>query len=69
MAADKELITVRAMAEALGFSEETISRYIRENKSRRDYRYKLDESIKALQANVIGENTHPHETEPSKKLT
>lgn len=75
MAPNKELITAQALAEALDLSVETIWRYTRENKipfielGRRQYRYKLDEVIRALRGDIIQENTSSYETKPVKKLT
>jgi Uma2 family endonuclease/predicted DNA-binding transcriptional regulator AlpA len=75
MALDKQLITAQALAEALDLSVETIWRYTRENKipcvelGSRQYRYKLDDVIKALDGGIIRENTAPYETEPVDKLT
>jgi Uma2 family endonuclease/predicted DNA-binding transcriptional regulator AlpA len=75
MTANKELITAQALAEALDLSVETIWRYTREKKipfielGKRQYRYKLDEVIKALQGDTIGEKPSSYETKPVKKLT
>lgn len=75
MTIDKELITAQALAEALDLSVETIWRYTREDKipcvelGSRQYRYKLDDVIKALRGDVFRENTAPYETKPVKKLT
>lgn len=75
MAPEKELITAQALAKALDLSVETIWRYTRENKipfielGKRQYRYKLDEVIKALQGSTIGEESSYYETKPAKKLT
>jgi len=75
MAADKKLITAQALAEALALSVETIWRYTRENKipcvelGSRQYRYKLDEVIKALSVATVQENAAPYETKIAKKLT
>lgn len=75
MAQEKELITAQALADALDLSVETIWRYTRENKipfielGKRQYRYKLDEVIKALQGSTIGEESSYYETKPAKKLT
>ena len=73
MTVDKELITAQALAEALDLSVETIWRYTRENKipcvelGRRQYRYKVDEVIKALRATTIQEKAVPYETKTAKK--
>ncbi len=75
MAQEKELITAQALAEALDLSVETIWRYTRESKipyielGKRQYRYKLDEVIKALRGDTIGEDAFPYEAKPDKKLT
>ena len=75
MAADKELITAQALAEALDLSVETIWRYTRENKipcielGSRQYRYRLDVVIKALRSSAVQENSAAYETKPVKKLT
>lgn len=72
---EKELITAQALAEALDLSVETIWRYTRENKipcvelGSRQYRYKLDDVIKALGGDMVRENTILYETKPAKKLT
>lgn len=75
MAPDRELITAQALAEALDLSVETIWRYTRENRipfielGRRQYRYKLNEVIRALRGDIIGEDTSLYETKPFRKLT
>ena len=75
MAADKELITAQALAEVLDLSVETIWRYTRENKipcvelGSRQYRYRLDDVIKALGSSAVQENSAAYETKPVKKLT
>jgi Uma2 family endonuclease len=75
MAANKELITAQALAEALDLSVETVWRYTRENKipyvelGSRQYRYKLDEVIKALSGTTVQENAAKYATNPVKKLT
>lgn len=75
MAPDKELIPAQALAEALDLSVETIWRYTRENRipfielGKRQYRYKLNEVIRALRGNVIGEDNSLYETKPLEKLT
>ena len=62
MTINKELITAQALAEALDLSVETIWRYTRENKipyielGSRQYRYNLDDVIKALSGSTIKEN-------------
>lgn len=63
------------MAEVLQLSVETIWRYTRENRipcielGNRQYRYKMDDVIKALNSGSVQENASPYETEPAKKLT
>lgn len=75
MAPDKELITAQALAEALDLSVETVWRYTRESKipyvelGRRQYRYRLDEVIRALQGDTIQEKTSSYEAKPVKKLS
>lgn len=75
MTMNKELITAQALAETLDLSVETIWRYTRENKipyielGNRQYRYKLDDVIKALSGDVLREKTVPYETKPTRKLT
>lgn len=75
MAMNKELITAQALAETLDLSVETIWRYTRENKipcielGNRQYRYKLDDVIKALSGDVLREKPVQYETKPTKKLT
>ena len=75
MAPNKELMTAQALAEALDLSVETIWRYTRENRipfielGKRQYRYQLDEVIRALRGDIIQENTSSYETKPVKKLT
>ncbi len=72
---DKELITAQALAEALDLSVETIWRYTRENKipyielGNRQYRYKLEDVINALNGNYVKEKSAPYETKTTKKLT
>ncbi len=72
---DKELITAQALAESLDLSVETIWRYTRENKipyielGNRQYRYKLEDVIRALSGNLVKEKSVPYETKPTKKLT
>ena len=61
MTINKELITAQVLAEALDLSVETIWRYTRENKipfielGSRQYRYNLDDVIKALSGSTIQE--------------
>ncbi len=75
MAAGKELITALALAEALDLSVETIWRYTRENKipyvelGSRQYRYKLDDVIRALSGSAVRENPACYDAEPTKKYT
>jgi Uma2 family endonuclease len=75
---DKELITAQALAEELDLSVETIWRYTREHKipcvelSGRQYRYRLDNVVKALSGEsdlLVRENTASYETKPAGKLT
>ena len=75
MAAPKELMTAQALAGALDLSVETVWRYTRENKipcielGARQYRYKLDDVIKALSAAAVQENADQYEIKPANKLT
>lgn len=72
---NKELITAQALAEILDLSVETIWRYTREKRipfielGSRQYRYKLDDVIKALSDDMVRERIIPYETNPGKKLT
>ena len=71
----KELVTAQALAEILDLSVETIWRYTRENRipyielGSRQYRYRVDDVIKALSGDIVREDTALYETKPSKKLT
>ncbi len=75
MAVDKELITAQTLAEALNLSVETIWRYTRENKipcvelGSRQYRYQLNDVIKALSGTTVQENAAQYEIKLAKKLT
>lgn len=72
---NKELITSQALAEILDLSVETIWRYTRENRipyielGSRQYRYKLDDVIKALSGDIVSEKKAPYDTALAKKLT
>jgi excisionase family DNA binding protein len=75
---DKELITAQTLAKTLDLSVETIWRYTREHKipcvelSGRQYRYRLDDVVKALSSEsdpIVKENTTSYETKPTGKLT
>ena len=78
--ADQELITAQALAEALNLSVETIWKYTREQKipyidlGGRQYRYKLDEVMKALTGStakdtLLREPPAGYQAETGKKLT
>jgi Uma2 family endonuclease len=75
MVMSKELVTAQALAEILDLSVETIWRYTRENRipyielGSRQYRYRVDDVIKALSGDIVREDTALYETKPSKKLT
>lgn len=75
MVIDKELITAQALAENLDLSVETVWRYTREKKipcvelGNRQYRYKLDDVIKALRGDIVRENAAPYESKADRKLT
>ncbi|PKM79305.1 MAG: DNA-binding protein [Firmicutes bacterium HGW-Firmicutes-13] len=75
MAGEKELITAQVLAEALDLSVETIWRYTRENKipyvelGSKQYRYKLDDVIRALTCLTVKEKSARYKTEPTKKYT
>lgn len=64
MMADKKLITAQVLADALNLSVETIWRYTREKKipyvelGSKQYRYRLDDVMKALTGSTILEPTH-----------
>ena len=72
---NKELVTAHALAEILDLSVETIWRYTRENRipyielGSRQYRYKLNDVIKALGGDYVSEKPVPYEAKPVKKLT
>lgn len=78
--ADQELITAQALAEVLNLSVETIWKYSREQKipyidlGGRQYRYKLDEVMKALTGSSAGdallrEQPSGYQAETGKKFT
>lgn len=75
MTGDKKLITAQSLAEALDLSVETIWRYTREKKipcvelGNKQYRYKLDDVIRALTDATVQEKAAEYKTEPAKKLT
>lgn len=75
MTDDKGLITARALAEALDLSVETIWRYTREKiipcieLGRRQYRYQLDEVIRALSGVTVREKETGYKSKPGEKLT
>lgn len=64
MAGEKKLITAQVLADALDLSVETIWRYTREKKipcvelGSKQYRYRLDDVMKALTGSTILEPTH-----------
>lgn len=75
MAEEKELVTAQALAEALDLSVETIWRYTRENKipyielGSKQYRYRLDEVIRALSCSTVKEKSFNYKTDPAKRFT
>jgi len=75
MAGNKELVTAQALAKALDLSVETIWRYTRENKipyvelGSRQYRYKLDDVIKAMARSTAREKEACYNAGPDQKLT
>lgn len=75
MTGDKKLITAQFLAEALDLSVETIWRYTREKKipcvelRNKQYRYKLDDAIRALTDSTVQEKAVEYKTKPTKKLT
>lgn len=73
---EKELITAQALADALDLSVETIWRYTREKKipfvelGSKQYRYRLDDVIKALSAPRVKEKEARYdEINPARKYT
>jgi Uma2 family endonuclease len=75
MAGDKELVTAQALAEALDLSVETIWRYTRENKipyvelGSRQYRYKVDDVIKAMGRSTAREQEASYNAGADRKFT
>lgn len=75
MSEDKKLITAQALSEALELSVETIWRYTREKKipyielGTKQYRYKMDDVMRALTDSTVQEKSVEYKTEPDKKLT
>lgn len=75
MTKEKEFITAQSLAEALDLSVETIWRYTREKKipylelSGRQYRYRLDDVMKALCSEAVQDEIDPYETKTNRKLT
>ncbi|MEW6624945.1 MAG: Uma2 family endonuclease [Bacillota bacterium] len=76
MTGDNKLITAQALAEALDLSVETIWRYTRETKiphvelGNKQYRYKLDDVIRALtDSTVVQEKAAEYKTESTKNFT
>lgn len=75
MAANKKLITAQVLADTLDLSVETIWRYTREKKipcvelGSKQYRYELDDVIRALSDSTVQEKAAEYNTEPTKKLT
>ncbi len=75
MAGSRDLITAHELAEKLNLSVETIWRYTREGKipfvtlGRKQYRYRLDDVISALNGDRVKEETNLYGSEPEKKST
>ena len=75
MAGENELITAQVLAEALDLSVETVWRYTRENKipyvelGSKQYRYKLDDVLRALTCSTVKEGSVRYKTEPAKRYT
>lgn len=75
MSEKKKLVTAQALAEALKLSVETIWRYTREKKipyielGTKQYRYKIDDVMRALIDSTVQEKSVEYKTEPDKKLT
>jgi len=76
MTGDNKLITAQALAEALDLSVETIWRYTRETKiphvelGNKQYRYKLDDVIRALtDSTAVQEKAAEYKTESTKNFT
>lgn len=74
MTDNKELLNAQALASALGLCVDTIWRYTRENRipcielGSRQYRYRLDDVIKALSGAAIQENAALYNAGDAKKL-
>lgn len=75
MPEDNRLITAQALATALNLSVETVWRYTREKKipyiqlGNKQYRYILDDVIKALAGTAVNEEPAEYKPEKNKKLT
>lgn len=75
MAGDKKLITAQVLAEALDLSVETIWKYTRQKKipyvelGNKQYRYNIDDVIRALTGATVKEKASDYKNEPTKKLT
>ncbi len=75
MSGEKELITAQALAGALNLSVETVWRYTRENKipyielGRKQYRYRLDDVLRALSSGAVREKEAQYHHDPEKKYT
>jgi len=73
MSANKELITAQVLAEALNLTVDTIWRYTRENKipyimlGSKNYRYNLDDVIKALTESTVQENAAGYDGNDTQK--
>lgn len=75
MSKENELITAQDLSSSLNLSVETIWRYTRENRipylelGRKQYRYKLDEVISALNCSAVREKEPPYKADTSEKFT
>jgi len=75
MAESKELVTAHALADALGLSVETIWKYTRDGKipyielGNRQYRYDLQEVIRALSGTTVRESSNQYQRKKGKPFT
>ncbi len=75
MSGEKNLITAHELARALDLSVETIWRYTREKKipfvelDGKQYRYRMNDVLKALTVSRVGESLAAYGQDPEKKMT
>ena len=75
MTGEKNLITAHELSRALDLSVETIWRYTREKKipfvelDGKQYRYRMNDVIKALTVSRVGESLAAYGQDPEKKMT